>query len=84
MEGFLYDQNETMELLGYQPAIPLDEGIEGINDIISAYASTEQNVMVLSIMRFFQSGELFDFLKDVYHLGVIAGKREERKRKKKG
>lgn len=79
----LYSQNKTMALLGYQVSICAGTvASNGIHDIINAYASTEKEYIAQRIIQLFQKGFLFTLLSNVYTLGVIAGKREERKRKK--
>lgn len=79
----LYSYNDTMELLGQQVGVYAGTAADkGIRDILDAYVDYEEDATVRAIVQLFQKGFLFGILSDVYTLGVIAGKREERARKK--
>ncbi len=76
-----YRQNKTMELLGHQSAVFAGTDADrGIRDIITAYAGCSKHFLEQEILKLFSKGFLFGMLADIYNLGVIAGKREERKR----
>lgn len=79
----LYSYNDTMKLLGHQVGIYAGTAADrDVRSIIAAYADCEKDPVAQTIVRLFQKGFLFGMLSDVYTLGVIAGKREERGRKK--
>ncbi len=79
--GNPYRQNETMELLEHQPVVFAGTAAsKGIRDILMAYAECEEFPLAREILKLFSKGFLFGMLADIYTLGVIAGKREERKR----
>lgn len=79
----LYSCNDTMKLLGQQVGVCAGTAADkSIRDILDAYADYEEDPTLQAIVRLFQKGFLFGILSDVYTLGVIAGKREERARKK--
>lgn len=79
----LYSYNDTMKLLGQQVGVYAGIAADkGIRDILDAYVNCEEDPTLQAIVRLFQKGFLFGILSDVYTLGVIAGKREERARKK--
>jgi hypothetical protein len=70
---YLYNHNETMKLLGQQPAIAFcdDTVRKAVNDIIEAY--TVYRVGGIDII---------EVMVDSFALGRIYGKREERQRRK--
>lgn len=83
MGKYLYSQNKTMELLGQQVGVYAGTAADkGIRDILDAHVNCEEDPVTQTIVQLFQKGFLFGILSDVYTLGVIAGKREERARKK--
>lgn len=83
MSGFLYNQNETMKLLGNQEIITRDDkASEGIDDIITAYLNADGEKAMKWIYRMLKNGVIRDLLNNVYRLGYINGKRKERAKKK--
>lgn len=78
MKGFLYNQNETMKMLGHHSSDINSE----VWNIINASYDTADNQLTRFIMGMFKQGILFHFLMNIYTLGVIDGKRAERMKKK--
>lgn len=79
----LYEHDETMKLLGYQVGVHAGtKADKEICDIITAYVDCEEDSITRKIMQLFQKGFLFGLLSNVYTLGVIAGKRAERAKRK--
>lgn len=80
MKGFLYNQNETMKMLGYQNSGTNSE----LWNVINAYydSTAKDDYFTRFIMSMFKKGILFSFLMNIYTLGIIDGKKVERSKRK--
>lgn len=83
MNGFLFNQNETIRLIGKQSVIMATDPVnEQINDIIAAYADTEDNENCKYIFSLVKKGLMSTLIRNIYILGVIHGKQAERAKRK--
>lgn len=69
----LYKTNETMELLGHS-LVPNNERAAQIDDVIKAYIDNKELLTMNTIIT---------FAVNIFNLGVIYGKRDERKKRNK-
>lgn len=70
----IYEVNETMELLGNQRMLSLEEN-EKIVDVVAAYLTTRTDIIT-------SKDAIFSIATDIFNLGKVYGVRTEREKRR--